>query len=147
MAKLQTSARMNSLLLSTAFGIIFPFEFFSACHSGVEKISHRGDGEWLTERMGRAADPGDLKYAKFVSITVEPTFLVRILNFFKTINYLYYHQHRGKRLITIFVFINIVERQKVDIFSICIFNDLQGFCPIFLPFFLSSRSPPKHRIT
>ena len=38
------------------------------------------------------------------------------------------------------VFSNIVERQKTDIFSICVFNDLTQLGGIFGP--LSSRDPP-----
>ena len=50
-------------------------------------------------------------------------------------NSLSFHEHRGEKNVTPFVFINIVERRKSDIFSAFVFNNLKQFTPIFRPLF------------
>ena len=48
-------------------------------------------------------------------------------------NYLYFHKYNGKATVTIFVFINIMERSISDIFPTCVFNNIMEDTFIFSP--------------
>jgi hypothetical protein len=39
-----------------------------------------------------------------------------------------------------FIFIDILERRKVDIFSTCVFNNMRRIAPFFYPFFRDRNS-------
>ena len=41
---------------------------------------------------------------------------------------------------------NILERRKADIFSICIFNRLRNFRPNFFPFFFHDPQRPQNEL-
>jgi hypothetical protein len=48
-------------------------------------------------------------------------------------NHLSFHQHNGKTPVTVFVFINIMERPISDIFTTCVFNNIMEDTFIFSP--------------
>ena len=50
-------------------------------------------------------------------------------------NYLYFHQYNGKSPVTIFAFINIMERHVSDIFPPFVFNNIMEDTFIFSPAF------------